>query len=73
MKKFILIASVLCATIGMSAQEVEKDSLNSDSITMESLELVPLQVADSSVLEEDTIVPVQPYYMRWSDSVLSDI
>ena len=73
MKKFILIASVLCATIGMSAQEVEKDSLNSDSITMESLELVPLQVADSSVLEEDTIVPVQPYYMRWNDSVLSDI
>ena len=57
----------------MSAQEVAKDSLNSDSITVESLELVPMQVADSSVLEEDTIVPVQPYYMRWSDSVLSDI
>ena len=32
-----------------------------------------MQVADSSSVEEDTIVPVQPYYMRWNDSVLSDI
>ena len=67
----------------MRAQEIAKDSLSTDSLAtdslpadtvpVESLELVPLQVADSAVAEEDTIIPIQPYYMRWNDSVLSDI
>jgi len=63
------------------AQEVARpdslmtDSMAVDSMSVESLELVPLQVSDSTEgdIEEDTVVLVQPYYMRWSDSTLTDI
>ena len=50
-----------------------------DSMSVESLELVPLQVADSSVLEDsialaDTIiVPIRPFYELWNDSDLTDL
>lgn len=71
-----MILCALCAAMAISAQEIAVDSLatdsmSTDSLAVESLELIPLQAADSS--EEDSIVPVPPYYTRWNDSVLSDI
>ena len=68
---------LFCAAFCASAQEIMTDSLGTDSLSVdtisaESLELVPLQVADS-VVEEDSVVVIQPYYTRWNDSVLSDI
>ena len=57
------------------AQEINQpDSLTTDSTDVESLELVPLQVADSLVT--DSIAPVPafiPYYTQWNDSELTDI
>ena len=79
MKKIFLIICLLGALTCAKAQELMTDSLGRDSIdtdtmSVESLELIPLQVADSvNVTDEDSIVPLQPYYTRWNDSVLSDI
>ena len=57
------------------AQEINQpDSLTTDSTDVESLELVPLQVADSLVT--DSIAPIPafiPYYTQWNDSELTDI
>lgn len=71
-----MILCALCAAMAISAQEIAVDSLatdsmSTDSLAVESLELIPLQAADS--MDEDSIVPVPPYYTRWNDSVLSDI
>lgn len=57
---------------------VPQDTLVNDSTDVESLELVPLQVADSvpadSIMPEEVIVePIPPFYLSWSDSALSDI
>lgn len=71
-----MILCALCAAMVASAQETATDSLTTDSmsidsLSVESLELIPLQAADSS--GEEVIIPIQPYYTRWNDSVLSDI
>ena len=71
-----MILFALCTVMVVSAQEIAVDSLamdsmSTDSLAVESLELIPLQAADSS--EEEVTVPIQPYYTRWNDSVLSDI
>ena len=57
------------------AQEINQpDSLTTDSTDVESLELVPLQVADSLVTDSMASVPAFiPYYTQWNDSELTDI
>lgn len=52
----------------VQAQEIDSTAVNSP---VDSLAIDTLATLDSLVL--DTIVPVQPYYMRWNDSELSDI
>ena len=52
----------------VQAQEIDSTAVNSP---VDSLAIDTLATLDSLVL--DTIVPVQPYYMRWNDSDLSDI
>ena len=56
----------------LHAQEVA-DSIANDSITLESLELVPMQAADSIIADEDTILPLVPYYKLWNDSDMTDV
>jgi membrane-bound lytic murein transglycosylase D len=62
----------LCCVALMRAQHVS-DSIAGDSITLESLELVPMQAADSLVAEEDTVPPIVPYYRLWNDSDMTDV
>ncbi len=75
MKKILILLGVLAALMTAYAQEINQpDSLTTDSTDVESLELVPLQVADSLVT--DSIAPVPafiPYYTQWNDSELTDI
>lgn len=75
MKKILILLCVLEAFGTAYAQEINHpDSLTTDSTDVESLELVPLQVADS--LETDSIAPIPafiPYYTQWNDSELTDI
>ena len=75
MKKILILLGVLVAFMTAYAQEINQpDSLTTDSTDVESLELVPLQVADSLVT--DSIAPVPafiPYYTQWNDSELTDI
>ena len=75
MKKILILLCVLVAFGTAYAQEINQpDSLTTDSTDVESLELVPLQVADSLVT--DSIAPVPafiPYYTQWNDSELTDI
>ena len=75
MKKILILLCVLVAFGTAYAQEINQpDSLTTDSTDVESLELVPLQVADSLVM--DSIAPVPafiPYYTQWNDSELTDI
>lgn len=52
----------------VQAQEIDSTAVNSP---VDSLAIDTLATLNSLVL--DTIVPVQPYYMRWNDSDLSDI
>ncbi|MBQ9295590.1 MAG: transglycosylase SLT domain-containing protein [Paludibacteraceae bacterium] len=47
MKRTILLLLALCSLTALRSQETATDSLYSDSIDVESLELIPLQVADS--------------------------
>lgn len=75
MKKiFLILLSIL--SVSINAQELATDSVSKDSVAnndVESLELVPLQVADS-ILESDTIpVPKAPYYTQWNKQELTDI
>ena len=51
------------------------DSVAADTTSVESLELVPMQAADSLDTEDSTmlIMPIEPYYKQWSDSDLTDI
>ena len=62
----------LCGVAVLHAQEVA-DSIANDSITLESLELVPMQAADSIIADEDTILPLVPYYNLWNDSDMTDV
>ena len=59
----------------LSAQEINQpDSLAADTADVESLELVPLQVADSLVTDSMAPVPAFiPYYTQWNDSELTDM
>ena len=72
MKRFFLIFLALCGVAVLHAQEVA-DSIANDSITLESLELVPMQAADSIIADEDTILPLVPYYNLWNDSDMTDV
>ena len=72
MKRFFLIFLALCGVAVLHAQEVA-DSIANDSITLESLELVPMQAADSIIADEDTILPLVPYYKLWNDSDMTDV
>ena len=61
----------------MYAQEAITDSIANDSTDVESLELVPLQVADSvpadSISVEVIVEPQPPFYLSWDNSSLSDL
>ena len=72
MKRFFLIFLALCGMTVLRAQEVA-DSIANDSISLESLEYVPMQAADSIVAEEDTVPPIGPYYQLWNDSNMTDV
>ena len=74
MKKLAFIVFALCAIGIIQAQEVKTDSLAADTLSVESLELVPLQAADSLVVEDSIIIPPQPYYTEWAkDTNITDI
>ena len=74
MKKLTFIVFALCAIGIIQAQEVKTDSLAADTLSVESLELVPLQAADSLVVEDSIIVPPQPYYTEWAkDPNITDV
>ena len=74
MKKLTFIVFALCAIGIIQAQEVKTDSLAADTLSVESLELVPLQAADSLVVEDSIIIPPQPYYTEWAkDTNITDI
>ena len=74
MKKLTFIFFALCAIGIIQAQEVKTDSLAADTLSVESLELVPLQAADSLVVEDSIIIPPQPYYTEWTnDTNITDI
>ena len=70
MKKIFI--SILCC-VALIAQAQEIDSLAVDNIAVDSLAIDSLDVLDSLEIIEDMIIPIQPYYTRWGDSVLSDI
>lgn len=63
MKKYFLILFVLCIAIFANAQEV-------DSIA--KLDSLDIAAMDSLVIQ-DTIVPIIPFYQLWNDSDLTDI
>ena len=71
MKKILLLIASSLAIIA-TAQEVQPDSIPADTISVNSLELLPLQEGDS-VITGDTIVPIVPFYELWNDSELTDI
>ena len=78
MKKIFLILLSLFSFAAMQAQEIVTDSIAKDSTDVESLELVPMQVADSVptdtlALTEAIVEPIPPFYLSWNDSALSDI
>lgn len=76
MKKILTLLCVLAVFMTAYAQEVNQpDSLATDSTDVESLELVPLQVADSLVTDSIALVPAPyiPYYTQWNDSELTDM
>jgi membrane-bound lytic murein transglycosylase D len=75
LKKILILLCVLAALMTAYAQEINQpDSLTTDSTDVESLELVPLQVADSLVTDSMAPVPAFiPYYTQWNDSELTDI
>lgn len=63
MKKYFLILFVLCIAIFANAQEV-------DSIAkLDSLDIAGMD----SIVIQDTIVPIIPFYQLWNDSDLTDI
>ena len=80
MKKSLgIVLFSLCASLTMWAQEavMHTDSLEKDSMSIESLELVPMTVANNdSIVTEDSIaeeIPAIPFYKLWNDSNLTDI
>lgn len=79
MKKFFIILFACCAVLCASAQEVDSLAMNpsTPTDTLSNIEVIErldsLEIIDSLELALDTIVPIPPYYTRWSDSTLSDI
>ena len=88
MKKKFFILLALCAVMCIHAKETDAvsdkqennlridnmipDSLSADTISLESLELIPLQAADSITME-DSVVAIIPFYKQWNDSDMTDI
>lgn len=72
MKKTLFIFILCCCITIVNAQVLSNDSLSSDSTTTESIELVPLQVADS-IEEEEELPIVHRYDSLVNDSNLTDI
>ncbi len=73
MKKILLIVLAFFAALGVFAQEADSIA-RPDSAAVDSLASIEvIEQLDSLEMVIDTIVPVPPYYTRWSDSTLSDI
>ena len=77
MRKILWLAACLFSLVGYAQEEVIPDSLATDSSSVESLELVPMQVDDSlGVIDSvavDSIIPIVPYYTHWNENELSDL
>ena len=79
MKKFFIILLACCAVICAKAQEADSLAMDPSTTTdtLANIEVIEqldsLEIIDSLELVLDTIVPIPPYYTRWSDSTLSDI
>ena len=73
MKKIFTILFACCAVLYAKAQDLDSIA-RPDSSTIDSLASIEvIEQLDSLEMVIDTIVPVPPYYTRWSDSTLSDI
>ena len=67
----IILAS--CAVLCAKAEELDSIA-RMDTTVMDSLASIEvIEQLDSLEMVIDTIVPIPPYYTRWSDSTLSDI
>ena len=77
MKKIFIILLTCCAVLCAKAQVADSLAMNPSTDTLANIEVIEqldsLEIIDSLELALDTIIPIPPYYTRWSDSTLSDI
>lgn len=74
MRKIFTILFACCAVLCATAQEVDSLArMDSPAATDSLASIEVIEQLDSLELIPDTIVPIPPYYTRWSDSTLSDI
>ena len=79
MKKIFFILSLFCAALTVHAQAIDSLSVEAadtaaiDTADVVSLELIPLQAADSLLVVEDTLPAVHLYYTGWNENEVTDI
>lgn len=73
MKKIFTILFACCAFFCAKAEELDSIARMDTTVTDSLASIEVIEQLDSLEMEIDTIVPVPPYYTRWSDSTLSDI
>lgn len=73
MKKIFTILFTCCAVFYAKAEELDSIARMDTTVTDSLASIEVIEQLDSLEMEIDTIVPVPPYYTRWSDSTLSDI
>ena len=74
MKKLFLIFIALCASLIVCAEEFDVSAVADSTARLDTLgNIEVIEQLDSLELVPDTIVPLPPYYTRWSDSTISDI
>ena len=76
MKKIFFILILCWAALSVQAQAI--DSLRTDTAAIDtadvvSLELVPLQAADSLLIVEDSVPAIRLYYTGWNENEVTDI
>ena len=73
MKKIFTILFACCAVFYAKAEELDSIARPDTTVTDSLASIEVIEQLDSLEMVIDTIVPVPPYYTRWSDSTLSDI
>ena len=73
MKKIFTILFACCAVFYVKAEELDSIARPDTTVTDSLASIEVIEQLDSLEMAIDTIVPVPPYYTRWSDSTLSDI